>query len=168
MASATAAAPTTDAQTPTPTPTPSALLISGSGFGPLTIGGSLDALLPSFTGWTRDTSLNCPNPAAVFLRHGSEGLTVMTDPTDTDTIVGIEGGEPFATESGATTGTTLAELRAHYPAVTETGSPNPPAFEQWTVPTTEHAITFELDEDNAAVGGVWVGVDSRPPFEVCS
>ncbi len=163
---------------PTPTPTstrppyavddPRTWTISGSEVGPVALGGAVaaetDDLSAAFTG-----DSNCPNPDVSWWT--ADGRTPIIVVGQDGVVTGIAVGDFSADQPGPTTaeglgvGSTLAELRAAYPDLTQvTGTDGTPA---WTIVRQGRHITFSMRRDTTVTGSVWVSDEAQEPSEFC-
>ncbi|QKS15514.1 hypothetical protein HUN59_04145 [Curtobacterium sp. Csp2] len=171
-------APVVDSPPPTPTSTstrppyavddPRTWTISGSEVGPVALGGAVAAETDDLsTAFTDDG--NCPNPNVSW--WSADGRTPIIVVGQDGVVTGIAVGDFSADRPGPTTaeglgvGSTLAELQAAYPDLTQvTGSDETPA---WTIVRQGRHITFSMRPDTTVTGSVWVSDKATEPSEFC-
>ena len=169
--------------TPAPSPTPTvdpqdtaSWIVSSTGIGPFQLGANLAAVkaqLPSFT----DTTDNCPNPNATFLKSSTLGVALLHD--ERGAIIGVSVGSPNGSPTAKPTaagprttshigfGATVPQITAAYPEVVPmTSYTDVPAY--YVVKDAGGSwISFGYFDGNDSVTSIDVWPGTLPPYEYC-
>ncbi|TCL77205.1 MULTISPECIES: hypothetical protein [unclassified Curtobacterium] len=191
IATATASAvappePTADTSTPTPTATeaafslsdPATWTISAEEVGPIALGGELQGEIDDLSAAYTRSSDACPASPETSFWESADAPWLAVVPRGGNVAGVAVGGlspEPVTTNSpetaaGIGVGTALAEVQSAYPDLQYTGTygEEQGPFSLWSVQIGGSYITFQLGEDGATVGMIWVGAVAMPPYEYCA
>lgn len=176
---------TPETGTPTPTPTidladPSSWVVSATGIGPITLGGSAAAAAESMTAFTTTSNDGAPEcPVTVYDSDAVPSIYIGTENVDSDVITSIrlgvglvpDGATSPTTAEGIGIGSTVDELTAAYPSIAVTGEYNGTEYRgvqgdagDWLV------FSSGPSSDGAAaspVNTIALGVGPVPPTEFC-
>ncbi len=157
---------------------PATWTISGDEVGPVALGGALNGELDDLTAAYKRSTDECPAaPETTFWANGKNPALIVSDRAGTVSGVAVGNYEPDAvttnsprTTAGAGVGTSLTDLQVMYPQLTYIGTygEERAAYSMWGINDGGGHITFQLGDDGAHVGLVWVSDVQKPPYEFCA